>query len=149
MVTTSFADLSAVIDQYASNALAHDAERRAGSRRNGPPARSPRSASGAGQTLVVDTGDNEETVTVVQAPSPPPTVNTTLSAAAAAGATEVRLASYTTATTGGPNAPTVNGPIARQPIVLDTGANQEIISVARHIVPCRRRRRRTSSSARR
>ena len=52
-----------------------------------------------------------------------------------AGATEVRLASYTTATTGGPNAPTVNGPIAGQPIVLDTGANQEVISVASHIVP--------------
>ena len=61
-------------------------------------------------------------------------MSTTLSAPAAAGATEVRLASYTTATTGGPNAPTVNGPIAGQPIVLDTGANLEVISVARHIV---------------
>ena len=94
-----------------------------------------------GQTLVLDTGDNQETVTIARQLIPPPTHNTTLAAAAAAGATAIRLASYTTATTGGPNAPTVNGPIALQPIVLDTGANTEVISVAKHIVPAAAARR--------
>jgi type 1 glutamine amidotransferase len=90
-----------------------------------------------GQTLVLDTGDNQETVTIARQLIPPPTHNTTLSAAATAGATAVRLASYTTATTGGPNAPTMNGPIALQPIVLDTGANTEVIAVKTHItIPC-------------
>ena len=134
VVTTSFADLSAVIDQYASNGLRTTLNGAQAVGATGLRLASPFGFR-AGQTLVVDTGDNQETVTVVQAPSPPPTVNTTLTEAATAGATEVRLANYTTATTGGPNAPTVNGPIALQPIVLGTGANQEIISVARHIVP--------------
>ena len=88
---------------------ADDAERCDGRGRNGSAARNPFGFR-AGQTLVLDTGDNQETVTIATAPTPPPTVNTTLSAAAAAGATAVRLANYTTATTGGPNAPTVNGP---------------------------------------
>ena len=129
VVTTSFADLDTVLTQYANNALQHDAERRA--RRSARPAVRLQTPFGfrAGQTLVLDTGDNQETVTIARQLIPPPTHNTTLSAAAAAGATAVRLASYTTATTGGPNAPTVNGPIALQPIVLDTGANQEVIAV--------------------
>ena len=135
-VTTSFDDLSTVIDQFANNAL--------NSTLNGATvagatalrfADATRYGFRAGQTLVVDSGANQETVRIGRVLSPPATLNTTLSAPAAAGATEVRLASYTTATTGGPNAPTVNGPVAGQPIVLDTGANLEVISVARHIVP--------------
>ena len=135
-VTTSFDDLSTVIDQYANNAL--------NSTLNGATvagatalrfADATRYGFRAGQTLVVDSGASQETVTIGRVLSPPATVSTTLSAPAAAGATEVRLANYTTATTGGPNAPTVNGPVAGQPIVLDTGGNLEVISVARHIVP--------------
>ena len=89
----------------------------------------------AGQQLVIDTGDNAETVTIAKVLSPPPTLNTTLSAAAAAGATEVRLASYTQNSATGTNAPTNNGPIIGQPIVLGTGANQEVVTVKRHITP--------------
>ncbi|HET9347361.1 MAG TPA: ThuA domain-containing protein, partial [Candidatus Limnocylindrales bacterium] len=89
----------------------------------------------AGQQIVIDSGENQETVTIAKALSPPPTLNTTLSAAASAGATEVRLASYTTSDSGGPNAPSNNGPIVGQPIVLDTGANLEVVSVERHITP--------------
>ena len=133
VVTTSFADLATVIDQFANNGLRTTLNGAQAIGATGLRLASPFGFR-AGQTLVVDTGDNAETVTVAEAPTPPPTHNTTLSAAALAGATEVRLASYTTATTG-PNAPTVNGPIAGQPIVLDTGANQELIYVARHIVP--------------
>jgi type 1 glutamine amidotransferase len=134
VVTTSFADLDAVLTQYADNALRTTLN---GATAVGAMAVRLASPFGfrAGQTLVIDTGDNQETVTIARALSPPPVVNTTLSAAASAGATAVRIASYTTANTGGPNAPTVNGPIALQPIVLDTGANTEVISVAQHIVP--------------
>ena len=80
---------STVIDQLANNAL-----------RPRSTARRPwaRPACGwptpwgfrAGQQLVVDSGANQETVTVAKALSPPPTVNTTLTAAATAGATAVR-----------------------------------------------------------
>ena len=134
VITTSFADLAAVIDQYATNGLRTTLNGAQAVGATGLRLATPFGFR-AGQTLVVDTGDNQETVTIATAPTPPPTVNTTLSAAATAGATEVRLANYTTATTGGPNAPTVNGPVAGQPIVLDTGANQELISVKSHIVP--------------
>ena len=74
-------------------------------------------------------------MTIAKALSTPPTLNTTLSAAATAGATQVRLASYTTESLAGPNAPSNNGPIIGQPIVLDTGANQEVVTVKRHISP--------------
>jgi type 1 glutamine amidotransferase len=133
VVTTSFADLATVIDQYADNALRTTLN---GAQAVGAMGLRLQSPIGfrAGQQLVVDTGDNQETVTIAKAPSIPPTHNTTLSAAASAGATEVRLASYTTAGTP-PALPTANGPIVGQPIVLDTGANQEIITVKRHIVP--------------
>jgi type 1 glutamine amidotransferase len=134
VVTTSFADLDAVLNQYAANALTTTLN---GATAVGATSLRLQTPFGfrPGQTIVIDSGDNQETATISTALSPPPTVNTTLSAAAAAGATAVRLANYTTATTGGPNAPTVNGPIALQPIVLDTGANLEVIAVARHIVP--------------
>jgi type 1 glutamine amidotransferase len=134
VVTTSLADLAAVVDQYATNGLRTTLNGAQAVGATGLRLATPFGFR-AGQTLVIDTGDSQETVTIATAPTPPPTVNTTLSAAAAAGATEVRLANYTTATTGGPNAPTVNGPVAGQPIVLDTGANQELISVKSHIVP--------------
>ena len=84
---------------------------------------------------MVDSGDNQETVTIAKALSPLPTLNTTLTAAATAGATEVRIASYTQNGATGTQAPTSNGPIIGQPIVLDTGANQEVVTVLRHISP--------------
>ena len=83
-------------------------------------------------------------MTIAKVLSPPPTLNTTLSAAASAGATEVRVASYTQSSLAGRNSPSNNGPIIGQPIVLDTGANQEVVTVKRHITPLPRRRRRTS-----
>ena len=133
VVTTSFADLDTVLTQYANNALSTTLN---GATAVGATAVRLQTPFGfrAGQTLVLDTGDNQETGTIARQLIPPATHNTTLSAAAAAGATAVRLASYTTATSG-PNAPTVNGPIALQPIVLDTGANLEVIAVKSHIVP--------------
>jgi type 1 glutamine amidotransferase len=133
VVTTSFADLATVIDQLANNALR--------TTQNGA---SLVGATGlrlvtpfgfrVGQEIVIDSGDNQETATIAKALSPPPTLSTTLTAPAAAGDTQVRIASYTQSTTG-PNAPTSNGPIIGQPIVLDTGANQEVVSVAQHITP--------------
>ena len=47
----------------------------------------------------------------------------------------IRLASYTQNNAGTANAPTSNGPVIGQPIVLDTGANQEVVTVKRHIAP--------------
>ncbi len=135
-VTTSFDDLATVIDQYANNALNTTLNGATAVGATGLRfADATRFGFRAGQTLVIDSGENQETATIGRVLSPPASHVTTLSAAAEAGATEIRLASYTTATTGGPNAPTVNGPVAGQPIVLDTGGNLEVISVARHIVP--------------
>src|ERR671922_219423 len=134
VVTTSFDDLAVVIDQYAANALRTTLN---GATAVGATALRLQTPFGfrAGQSIVVDSGENRETVKIAKALSPPPTLNTTLSAAASAGDTEVRLASYTTSDSGGPNAPSNNGPIAGQPIVLDTGGNLEVISVERHITP--------------
>src|SRR5919109_1513277 len=134
VVTTSFDDLGVVIDQYAGNALRTTLN---GAHAAGATALRLQTPFGfwAGQSIVIDSGDNQEAVTIAKALSPPPTLNTTLSAAASAGDTEVRLASYTTSDSGGPNAPSNNGPIAGQPIVLDTGGNLEVISVERHITP--------------
>src|SRR5919109_434746 len=134
VVTTSFDDLGVVLDQYAGNALRTTLN---GAHAAGATALRLQTPFGfwAGQSIVIDSGDNQEAVTIAKALSPPPTLNTTLSAAASAGDTEVRLASYTTSDSGGPNAPSNNGPIAGQPIVLDTGANLEVVSVERHITP--------------
>ena len=134
VVTTSFADLATVIDQYADNALrttlnGAQAVGATGLRLANPV------AYRAGQELVINTGDGAETVTIARTLSTPPTLSTTLSAPASAGATQVRLASYSQEVLGGPNAPTNNGPIIGQPIVLDTGANQEVVTVKRHISP--------------
>ena len=135
-VTTSYDDLATVIDQLANNALTTTLNGATAVGATGLRfADATRYGFRAGQTLVIDSGENQETATIGRVLSPPASHATTLSAAAEAGATEVRLASYTTATTGGPNAPTVNGPVVGQPIVLDTGGNLEVISVARHIVP--------------
>ena len=62
-------------------------------------------------------------------------LNTTITAPATAGATEIRLASYTQNGATGTQAPTSNGPIIGQPIVLDNGANQEVVTVKSHIAP--------------
>jgi type 1 glutamine amidotransferase len=134
VVTTSFTDLDTVLTQYAGNALATTLNGAQAIGATGLRLGTPFGFR-EGQTLHDDSGANQETVTIGKVLIPPPTVNTTMSAAAAAGATSIRLASYTTATTGGPNAPTNNGPIALQPIVLGTGATQEVISVKSHVVP--------------
>jgi type 1 glutamine amidotransferase len=134
VVTTSFADLETVIDQYANNALRTTQNGASAVGATGLRLASPFGFR-AGQEIVVDSGDNQESVTIAKALSPPPTLSTTLTAAAAAGATQIRLASYTQDNTGGPNQPSNNGPIVGQPIVLDTGANQEVVRVARHISP--------------
>ena len=75
-------------------------------------------------------------MTIAKALSPPPTLNTTLTAAADRGR-DRGPASRATRRTARParNAPTNNGPIIGQPIVLDTGANQEVVTVKRHISP--------------
>ena len=134
VVTTSFDDLSTVIDQYADNALRTTLN---GASAVGATSLRLQTPFGfrAGQTIVIDSGDAQETVKIEKALSPPPTVNTTLGAPASAGAREIRLASYTTSDAGGVNAPSNNGPIVGQPIVLDTGANLEVVRVERHITP--------------
>ena len=98
-VTTSFADLATVIDQYADNALRTTLN---GASVVGATALRLQTPFGfrAGQTLVIDTGDAQETVTIDKVLSPPPTVNTTLGAAATAGTREIRLNSYTTSDRG-------------------------------------------------
>ena len=134
VVTTSFADLATVIDQYADNALRTTLNGAQAVGATGLRLANPVGYR-AGQELVINTGDGAETVTIARTLSTPPTLSTTLSAPASAGATQVRLASYSQEVLGGPNAPTNNGPIIGQPIVLDTGANQEVVTVKRHISP--------------
>ena len=134
VVTTSFADLATVIDQYANNALRTTLNGAQAVGATGLRLASPVGFR-AGQEIVVGTGDTAETVTIAKALSTPPTLNTTLSAPATAGATQVRLASYSTESLTGPNPPSTNGPIAGQPIVLDNGANQEVVYVKRQITP--------------
>jgi type 1 glutamine amidotransferase len=135
VVTTSFADLSTVIDQLANNALSTTVNGATAVGATGVRLASPFGFR-AGQQLVIDSGANQETVTVAKALSPPPTVATTLTAAASAGATAVRIASYSSEVLpGGALPPSNNGPVVGQPIVLDTGANQEVVTVAKHISP--------------
>src|SRR3954451_22636114 len=147
VVTTSFADLSTVVDQLANNSRsttinAATAVGAMGLRFPLPSAGNARSwIYKPGQQLVIDSGANQETATIDRVLSPAATHVTTLSNAASAGATQIRLASYS-AELGGVNAPppnppstNTNAPIAGQPIVLDTGANQEVIYVKKHISP--------------
>ncbi len=134
VVTTSFADLATVIDMDADNALRTTLNGATAVGATGLRLATPFGFR-AGQTIVVDSGANAETVTLSNVPSPPPTVSTTLTAPATAGATAVRIASYTQNGATGTQAPTSNGPIIGQPIVLDTGANQEVVSVKSHISP--------------
>ena len=101
VVTTSFTDLATVIDQYANNALRTTLNGAQAVGATGLRLPSPVGFR-AGQEIVVGTGDTAETVTIAKALSTPPTLNTTLSAAATAGATQVRLASYSTETPHGP-----------------------------------------------
>src|SRR3954452_10181581 len=137
VVTTSFADLSTVIDQLANNARSMTIN--AATTVGAMGLRFPLPAAGstsaftprAGQQIVIDSGANQETATIAKALSPPSTQVTTLTNAASAGATQIRLASYTgecpgLATGCGTNATNppstnTNAPIAGQPIVLDPG----------------------------
>ncbi|MDA0160779.1 ThuA domain-containing protein [Solirubrobacter ginsenosidimutans] len=134
-VTTSFADLSTVIDQLANNALTTTLNGATAVGATGLRLATPWGFR-PGQQLVIDSGANQETVTVSKALSPPPTVSTTLTAPASAGANAVRIASYSSEVLpGGAQPPSNNGPVVGQPIVLDTGANQEVVTVAKHISP--------------
>ena len=109
-VTTSFDDLSTVIDQFANNAL--------NTTLNGATAvgatslrfADPATDSGPGRPLWSTRVPTRRPSPSVGCSARRATHVTTLSAAAAAGATEIRLASYTTATTGGPNAPRSTAP---------------------------------------
>jgi type 1 glutamine amidotransferase len=132
VVTTSFADLETVIDQLAGNALRTTLNGATAVGATGLRLATPYGFR-AGQEIFIDSGANEEAVTIAKALTPPPTLNTTLSAAASAGATQIRLSSYTTDTNNGVQPPSTNGPVAGQPIVLDTGANQEVVRVKRHL----------------
>src|SRR3954454_5436337 len=142
VVTTSFADLSTVVDQLANNSrsITNTAATAVGAMG----LRFPNPAAGSasawnyrpGQQLVIDSGANQETATIDKVLSPAATHPTTLSNAASAGATQVRLAS-SSGELSGTNPPSTNttAPIAGQPIVLDPGPNQEVIYVAKHISP--------------
>ena len=133
-VTTSFADLATVIDQLADNALRTTLNGATAVGATGVRLQVPFGFR-AGQQLVIDTGENQETVTITKAMVPPPRVNTTVSAAAAAGDTRIRLTSYTQNGATGTQAPTVNGPVIGEPIVIGTGANQQLVTVKRHLTP--------------
>ena len=136
VVTTSFADLATVIDQYADNALRTTLNGATAVGATGLRLATPFGFR-AGQQIVVDSGanagdgDDRQGARARRRP-----LNTTLTAAATAGATQVRLASYTqNGADRHATPPTSNGPIIGQPIVLDTGANQEVVTVLRHISP--------------
>src|SRR4051794_1468175 len=142
VVTTSFADLSTVVDQLANNARSMTIN--AATAVGAMGLRFPNAAAGdarswiykPGQQLVIDSGANQETATIDKVLSPAATHSTTLSNAASAGATQVRLASYSGELSGtNPPSTNTNAPIAGQPIVLDPGPNQEVIYVAKHISP--------------
>ena len=133
VVTTSFADLATVIDQYADNALRTTLNGAQAVGATGVRLDEPDVGFRAGQEIVIDSGENAETVTIARALCTPPVLKTTITVPASAGATQIRLASYSPEVLSGANAPTNNGPIIGQPIVLDTGANQEVVSVKRHL----------------
>ena len=134
VVTTSFADLATVIDQYADNALRTTLNGATAVGATGVRLAVPHGFR-AGQEIVIDSGENQETATIAKALSTLPVLNTTITAPASAGATSIRLASYTQNNAGTANIPTSNGPVIGQPIVLDTGANQEVVTVKSHITP--------------
>ncbi|MDA0182236.1 ThuA domain-containing protein [Solirubrobacter phytolaccae] len=133
-VTTSFADLATVIDQLADNALRTTLNGATAVGGTGLRLQTPFGVR-AGQTLVVDSGDSQETVTIAKVLVPPPRVNTTVSAAAAAGDTRISLASYTQNGATGTQAATSNGPVIGEPIVIGTGSSQELVTVKRHLAP--------------
>ena len=142
VVTTSFADLSTVIDQLANNARSTTIN--AATVVGAMGLRFPNAAAGSttawnyrpGQQLVIDSGANQETATIDKVLSPAATQATTLTNAASAGATQIRLASYSGELIGAnPPSTNTNAPIAGQPIVLDPGPNQEVVYVAKHISP--------------
>ena len=142
VVTTSFADLSTVIDQLSSYARSNttNAATTVGAMGlrfpNAPAGNTSSFTPRAGQQIVIDSGANQETATIAKALSPAATHVTTLTNAASAGATQIRLASYSGELTGAnPPSTNTNAPIAGQPIVLDPGPNQEVVYVAKHISP--------------
>ena len=142
VVTTSFADLSTVIDQLSTYARSNttNAATTVGAMGlrfpNAPAGNTSSFTPRAGQQIVIDSGANQETATIAKALSPAATHVTTLTNAASAGATQIRLASYSGELTGAnPPSTNTNAPIAGQPIVLDPGPNQEVVYVAKHISP--------------
>jgi type 1 glutamine amidotransferase len=122
-VTSSFADLDAVLTQYAGNALSTTLNGATAVGATGLRLATPWGFR-AGQTLVIEPGTaNEETVTIGRAFSPPPRISGTLVNAAPAGTTAVRLSS------------TGNATVAGQVVVIDTGANQEVATVGSLVLP--------------
>ncbi len=79
VVTTSFADLATVIDMDADNALRTTLNGATVVGATGLRLATPFGFR-AGQTIVVDSGANAETVTLSNVPSPPPVLSTTLTA---------------------------------------------------------------------
>ncbi len=135
VVTTSFADLATVIDQYADNALRTTL--------NGATA-----VGATGLRLATPFGFRAGQELVDRLGREPGDGDDRQGARAAADAehdgdarprprARPRSAWRATRRTARParRPPTSNGPIIGQPIVLDTGANQEVVTVKRHIAP--------------
>jgi type 1 glutamine amidotransferase len=128
VVTTSFADLDTVLQQYAGNALSTTLATATvvdpikggatGLRLTSP------FGFRAGQTILVGpAGPTQETRTITSVLKPPPTLNTTLVNAAPAGTTDIRIAANTVS--GG--TPVI---VAGAPFVIDSGAKQEVVTAS-------------------
>ena len=122
LVTTSFDDLETVVGQLETNALRTTLNGAIAAGATGVRLQTPFGFR-AGQTIVIDSGANQETATIEVAPSPPPTLNTTLTQPATAGDTGLRVGTINQAT------------IAGTWFVLDNGANQELLQAKQVIVP--------------
>ena len=134
-VTTSFDDLATVIDQYADNALRTTLNGASAVGATGLrfavavrfPGRSGRSSSTRARTRRPPRSG--------RCSARPPHASHAVSAGGGRCDRDPARELHHRYDAGGPNAPTSNGPVAGQPIVLDTGANLEVISVSAHIVP--------------
>jgi type 1 glutamine amidotransferase len=146
VVTTSFADLSTVIDQLANNARSTTLNN--ATTVGAMSLRFPLPGNGdarlwnvrAGQKIVIDSGANQETATIDKAlfvgNQTQATMNSTLTNAASAGATQIRIAGYSGEIIGNnPPSTNTNAVIDGQPLVLDPGPNQEVIYVKKKISP--------------
>jgi type 1 glutamine amidotransferase len=123
VVTTSFADLDTVLQQYAANALSTTLNGATAVGATGLRLSSPFGFR-AGQTILVGpAGPTQETATIADVLKPPPTLNTTLATDAPNGATAIRINGNIS--TGNPVI------VAGAPFVLGSGANQEVVTAQR------------------